>query len=101
MFDVDWRCAGVRGLIHQPLARQEDCRTTGQSAPDVLMTESFAQMFEESLASQKIKPGSILTGRIVEVGEDFVIVNAGLKSEAVISSDQFKNDRGEIEVSCR
>ncbi|HVF18098.1 MAG TPA: S1 RNA-binding domain-containing protein, partial [Steroidobacteraceae bacterium] len=63
------------------------------------MTESFAQMFEESLASQKIKPGSILMGRIVEVGEDFVIVNAGLKSEAVISSDQFKNERGEIEVS--
>jgi small subunit ribosomal protein S1 len=62
------------------------------------MTESFAQMFEESLASQKIKPGSILMGRVVEVGEDFVIVNAGLKSEAVISSDQFKNDRGEIEV---
>jgi small subunit ribosomal protein S1 len=63
------------------------------------MTESFAQMFEESLASQKIKPGSILMGRIVEVGEDFVIVNAGLKSEAVISSDQFKNERGEIEVA--
>ena len=63
------------------------------------MTESFAQLFEESLASQKIKPGSILTGRIVEVGEDFVIVNAGLKSEAVIPADQFKNDRGEIEVN--
>jgi len=63
------------------------------------MTESFAQMFEESLASQKIKPGSILTARVVEVGDDFIIVNAGLKSEAVISSDQFKNDRGEIEVS--
>jgi len=64
------------------------------------MTEvSFAQMFEESLASQKIKPGAILTARVIEVGEDFVIVNAGLKSEAVISVDQFKNDRGEIEVA--
>jgi small subunit ribosomal protein S1 len=63
------------------------------------MIESFAQMFEESLASQKIKPGSILTARVVEVGDDFVIVNAGLKSEAVISSDQFKNERGEIEVA--
>jgi len=63
------------------------------------MTESFAQLFEESLASQKIKPGSILNGRVVEVGEDFVIVNAGLKSEAVIPSEQFKNDRGEIEVN--
>jgi small subunit ribosomal protein S1 len=56
-------------------------------------------MFEASLASQKIKPGSILTARVVEVGDDFIIVNAGLKSEAVISSDQFKNERGEIEVS--
>ena len=64
-----------------------------------LAIESFADMFEASLASQKIKPGSILTARVVEVGDDFIIVNAGLKSEAVISSDQFKNERGEIEVS--
>ncbi len=63
-----------------------------------LAIESFADMFEASLASQKIKPGSILTARVVEVGDDFIIVNAGLKSEAVISSDQFKNERGEIEV---
>jgi small subunit ribosomal protein S1 len=63
------------------------------------MTESFAQLFEESLASQKIKPGAILTGRVVEVGPDVVLVNAGLKSEAVIPVEQFKNDRGEIEVT--
>ena len=62
------------------------------------MSESFAQLLEESLANQKIKPGSIITGRVVGVGEDYVIVNAGLKSEAVISADQFKNERGEIEV---
>jgi small subunit ribosomal protein S1 len=61
--------------------------------------ESFASMFEESLASQRIKPGAILMGRVVEVGPDVVIVNAGLKSEAVIPVEQFKNDRGEIEVS--
>ncbi|MFO7305334.1 MAG: 30S ribosomal protein S1 [Gammaproteobacteria bacterium] len=63
------------------------------------MTESFAQLFEESLASQQIKPGAILTGRVVEVGPDAVVVNAGLKSEAVIPIEQFKNERGEIEVS--
>src|SRR5690606_39765272 len=74
-------------------------RNTGDNAPDVLMTESFAQLFEESLASQKIKPGSILNGRVVEVGPDVVLVNAGLKSEAVIPVEQFKNDRGEIEVN--
>ncbi len=63
------------------------------------MTESFAQLFEESLASQRIKPGAILTGRIIDIGPDVVLVNAGLKSEAVIPVEQFKNERGEIEVS--
>ncbi len=63
------------------------------------MTESFAQLFEESLASQKFKPGAIITGIIVGITPDVVIVNAGLKSEAVIPAEQFKNERGEIEVS--
>jgi len=63
------------------------------------MTESFAQLFEESLASQKIKPGAILMGRVVGVTADVVIINAGLKSEAVIPTEQFKNERGEIEVA--
>jgi small subunit ribosomal protein S1 len=63
------------------------------------MTESFAQLFEESLASKRIKPGAILMGRVVEIGPDMVLVNAGLKSEAVIPVEQFKNERGEIEVS--
>jgi small subunit ribosomal protein S1 len=63
------------------------------------MTESFAQLFEESLASQRFRPGQILTGRVIEVGPDVVLVSAGLKSEAVIPTQQFKNERGEIEVS--
>ncbi len=63
------------------------------------MSESFAQLFEESLASRQIKPGSILTGSVVEVNSDVVIVNAGLKSEAVIPAEQFRNESGEIEVS--
>jgi small subunit ribosomal protein S1 len=62
------------------------------------MTESFAELFEQSIASQRIRPGTILNGLIVEVGQDYVIVNVGLKSEAVIPSDQFKNEKGEIEV---
>jgi len=62
------------------------------------MTESFAQLFEESLASQRIRPGQILTGRVIEIGPDKVVVSAGLKSEAVIDLSQFKNERGEIEV---
>jgi small subunit ribosomal protein S1 len=63
------------------------------------MTESFAQLFEQSLANQRIRPGMILTGLVVGVTDDVVIVNVGLKSEAVIGIDQFKNERGEIEVN--
>ena len=62
------------------------------------MSESFEQLFEESLASRQIKPGSILTGKVVEVNSDVVIVNAGLKSEAVIPAEQFRNESGEIEA---
>jgi small subunit ribosomal protein S1 len=62
------------------------------------MTESFAQLFEQSIANQRIRPGMILTGLVVDVGDDMVIVNVGLKSEAVIPLEQFKNERGEIEV---
>ena len=62
------------------------------------MTESFAQMFEESLANQRFRPGQILTGRVIDVTPDVVVVSAGLKSEAVIPTSQFKNERGEIEV---
>src|ERR1700689_2264343 len=61
-------------------------------------TESFSEMFEQSLANQRIRPGMILTGLVIDVGPDVVIVNVGLKSEAVIPLDQFKNERGEIEV---
>jgi len=62
------------------------------------MNESFSEMFEQSLANQRIRPGMILTGLVVDVGPDVVIVNVGLKSEAVIPLEQFKNERGEIEV---
>jgi len=63
------------------------------------MSESFSEMFEQSLANQRIRPGMILTGLVIDVGPDVVIVNVGLKSEAVIPLEQFKNERGEVEVS--
>ena len=59
------------------------------------MSESFAELFEETFASQQIKPGSIITGIVVAVNDDVVIVSAGLKSEAVIPIEQFKNDKSE------
>ncbi len=62
------------------------------------MTESFSELFEQSLANQRIRPGMILTGLVIDVGDDMVIVNVGLKSEAVIPIEQFRNERGELEV---
>jgi len=63
------------------------------------MTESFAELFEQTPASQQIKPGAILTGLVVDVNSDVVIINAGLKSEAVIPTNQFLNEQGEVEVA--
>ena len=63
------------------------------------MSESFAELFEESFASQQIKPGSIITGIVVAVNDDVVLVSAGLKSEAVIPIEQFKNDKRETELA--
>ncbi len=63
------------------------------------MTENFAQLFEESLKEIETRPGSIIKGTIVKVTKDNVIVDAGLKSESVISIDQFKNNAGEVEAT--
>ena len=63
------------------------------------MTESFAELFEQSLASNRIRPGTILTGRVVDISQEVVVVSAGLKSEAVIPTSQFRNERGELEVA--
>ncbi len=63
------------------------------------MTESFADLFEESLVELNMQAGSIVTGTVVDIDSDWVIVNAGLKSEAVIPRAQFLDDKGELEVS--
>jgi small subunit ribosomal protein S1 len=62
------------------------------------MSESFAELFEQSLASSQIKSGTILTGSVIEVSPEVVIVSAGLKSEAVIPASQFRDENGELEV---
>ena len=62
------------------------------------MTESFAELFEESLSYTQMQPGALLNATVLEVRSDFVIVSAGLKSEGVIPAEQFKNERGEITV---
>ena len=62
------------------------------------MTQSFAEMFEESLANQNLQRGAVITGTVVDIQSDSVIVNAGLKSEGVIPIEEFKNSSGEVEV---
>ena len=63
------------------------------------MSESFADLFEASLEQVNMNPGSIITGTVVGIENDFVVVNAGLKSDGVIAIEQFKNAKGELEVA--
>ncbi len=62
------------------------------------MTESFAQLFEESLKVAQLKQGELIKGEVVHVDDDIVVVNAGLKSEGVIPAVQFRDARGELTV---
>ncbi|MBK4783360.1 MAG: 30S ribosomal protein S1 [Pantoea sp. Pent] len=62
------------------------------------MTESFAQLFEESLKEIETRPGSIVRGVVVAIDKDVVLVDAGLKSESAIPAEQFKNAAGELEI---
>ena len=61
-------------------------------------SESFAVLFEESLARQEMRIGELITAEVVRVDFNVVVVNAGLKSESFIPVEEFKNDKGEIEV---
>ena len=61
--------------------------------------ESFAALFAESLQRQEMRAGEVITAEVVRVDQNFVVVNAGLKSESFISAEEFKNDRGELEVN--
>ncbi|MGC9457224.1 MAG: 30S ribosomal protein S1 [Halothiobacillaceae bacterium] len=63
------------------------------------MSENFAQLFEESLQQSVMQPGSIVEGTVVDISGDFVIVDAGLKSEGVIPAEQFRDENGELTVS--
>ena len=71
--------------------------TTASTAPQQ-SPESFAALFEESLSRQEMRIGEVITAEVVRVDYNIVVVNAGLKSESFIPVEEFKNDRGEIEV---
>jgi small subunit ribosomal protein S1 len=62
------------------------------------MTESFAEMFEQSLAHKELRRGAVVIGTVIDIQPDIVVINAGLKSEGVIPIEQFRNAQGELEV---
>ncbi|MCB1928057.1 MAG: 30S ribosomal protein S1 [Rhodocyclaceae bacterium] len=69
------------------------------TATAVSSQESFAELFEESLSRQEMRAGEVITAEVVRIDQNFVIVNAGLKSESYIPIDEFRNDRGDVEVN--
>src|SRR5690606_19628552 len=68
------------------------------SSTGINMSESFAELFEESLKSLDMQPGAIITGIVVDIDGDWVTVHAGLKSEGVIPVEQFFNEQGELTI---
>ncbi len=62
------------------------------------MSESFADLFEQSIKDIDMKPGSIVTGTIVDIDSEWVTVNAGLKSEGVIERKEFIDETGEFSL---
>ena len=94
------------GLINEPAAAPVAAEefgiqilmptaTTNQPSP---MKENFAALFEESLARQEMRQGELITAEVTRVDFNIVVVNAGLKSESFIPIEEFKNDKGEVEV---
>ena len=63
------------------------------------MSESFAELFEQSLVGANMRPGSIVSGIVVSIGAEMVVVNAGLKSEGLIPTEQFRGENGELEIA--
>jgi len=63
------------------------------------MSESFADLFEESMAKTVMSPGAVIMGEVVDLEGEFVIINAGLKSEAEIPAEQFMDDKGDLTVN--
>ncbi len=72
--------------------------TATAASPTTSSPESFAALFEESLTRQEMRIGEVITAEVIRVDYNIVVVNAGLKSESFIPVEEFKNDRGEIEV---
>ncbi|MBN2691114.1 MAG: 30S ribosomal protein S1 [Burkholderiaceae bacterium] len=68
------------------------------ASPSAAVNDSFAALFEESLQSRDMRTGEVITAEVVAVDQNFVVVNAGLKSDAYIPIEEFHNDQGEADV---
>src|SRR5204863_5568529 len=60
--------------------------------------ESFAALFEESLTRKEMRVGEVIIAEVLTVDDNWVVVNAGLKSESIIPADEFRNDAGQVDV---
>src|SRR4051794_25012253 len=69
---------------------------SAQSAP--ASDESFAALFEESLTRKEMRIGEVITAEVLSIDDNFVVVNAGLKSESIIAIEEFRSDAGQLEV---
>ncbi|AGB81915.1 30S ribosomal protein S1 [Serratia rubidaea] len=85
-------------MLNNPIRRDAKWTLNQRTLKIINMTESFAQLFEESLKSIETRPGSIVRGVVVAIDKDVVLVDAGLKSESAIPAEQFKNAQGELEI---
>ena len=62
------------------------------------MSESFADLLDESIASLEMQPGSIVSGVVLDIDKNWVTVHVGLKSEGVISIDEFRTNDGQLNI---
>jgi len=90
------QAAGER--FRQKLSLVPSLSSMSVATQNPAIEESFAALFEESLSRQEMRNGEVITAEVVRVDYNFVVVNAGLKSESFIALDEFKNDQGEVEV---
>ena len=63
------------------------------------MSESFSALLDESLETLDMQPGSIVSGVVLDVDKDWVTVHVGLKSEGIISLDEFRNNEGDVDIN--
>src|SRR5690554_2527625 len=88
------------GVISSPMGNSDiPYMSTQPIIENLTGGESFADLFAESLKDQDMKSGEVISAEVIRVDHNFVVVNAGLKSEALIPLEEFLNDQGELEVS--